>query len=131
MSKNYLSQYSPSEQSLEIAFNLFFTTQGEVEYLELSSTQEDDYKGFSLCGKYNQEEELIRKDIFNHLSKEAKEVALTVINAPTEIIEVITTDALGMYSKKLLKKYFRKEKGWKKLKVEKVFKELTTYANNL
>lgn len=127
---NYYSQYNPSEEALQMAYNLMFTQSGEIPYLELSNFKEEEYRGFTLPAKDNPEENYSKKEIFQRLSGEAKEVVETILNAPSEIIELITTNKFGLYSKELIQKYFV-GKGWKRRKVLKAFEELTAYTSCL
>ena len=131
MKKNYYNQYNPSDQTLEMTYNLFFTDYGEVPYFELSTFKEGDYEGFSLPSNNNQEKEYIRKELFQQLSAEAKEVIDIIINAPTEILELITTSKFKLFSKNKIRDYFHQHKGWKKQRVDKVFREITNYVDNL
>lgn len=122
------SVYDPTLQTIEIIYNLLYTKNGEVEYLELSEEQ-DGQRGFSLPSKDNQEIEYLKKEAYLKLSKEAREVIQTVLDSPDEVLELFVTSKIGLYSKRLLKKYFLKK--WTPSRVERVFKELNIYVNEL
>jgi len=130
MHKNYYNQYKPSDEIIEMTYNLMFTTKGEIPYLELSSFNQDNYRGIILSSKSNPEKDYSKREAFQKLSDEAKEVVETILDAPLEITELITTSVFGLYSKTLIRKYFLK-KGWKNQNVEKVFKELSTFISHL
>lgn len=58
--------------------------------------------------KLNPEILLLKKQQFNNLSKEAKEVIQLILNAPTEILEMIKTPKQNRITKVCLKKYLTK-----------------------
>jgi len=64
----------------------------------------------------NIEKEIIKKDLFEKLSNEAKEVLNIVYNSPAELLEFAITPARHMWSSKGVKKYFKKTIGTKKAK---------------
>lgn len=130
MQKNYYNQYNPKERDLELVFNLMFTQKGEIPYLELSNFEDGENRGFTLPSVDNPEFYLLKKESFQKLSYEAREVIKTILDAPTEITELITTNVFGLYSKKLIKKYFL-DKGWKRKLLDNVFNELATFASDL
>lgn len=125
MKKNYYSQYNPSEVDLLTAYNLMFGN-GQVAYSELPW---GDSEQLILPSDSNQEESYLRKEAFEKLSDEAKEVINVLLNSSGEILQMICTSKFGMHSKRLLEKYFHENKGWKNKKIEKTFKEITHYVN--
>lgn len=122
MKKNYLTRYNPSDYSLTMAFQLLFTLNGQVELSEetIGVPPSED----------NPERTIIKKDLFEKLSKESKEIVETVLNAPKEVDDVLRTEKYGLFSKNLIKQFFLR-KGWRKEKISKAFKELKTYTENL
>jgi len=124
--KNYYSVYNPSEFDLQLICNLLFNVHSQVEYSELPWKDE---LTLILESKLNQENEFFKKEAFENLSSEAKEVVNIVLNSPDEILQLICTSKFGMYSKDLLKKYLHKNKGWENKKIKKVFRELSKYVN--
>lgn len=64
----------------------------------------------------NIEKEIIKKDLFEKLSEEAKEVVSLVYNCPAELLEFAITPARHIWSSKGVKKYFKKTIGTKKTK---------------
>lgn len=128
MKKNYYSQYNPSEVDLLTAYNLMFGKEGQISYSELPW---GDSEQFILPSDSNQEKSFLRREAFEKLSDEAKEVIDVLLNSSGEILQIICTSKFGMYSKRLLKKYFHENKGWKNKKIEKTFREITHYVNAL
>jgi hypothetical protein len=121
--------YSNTDLSLEIAYNLMFTNHGEISYMELSTF--GDEKNFTLPSHFNQEEEYLKKEAFEKLSKEAKDVINIVLGSPAEILEKFKTSKYNLYSKELLKRYLKEKFNWKKPKMDRVFVELASYTNQL
>lgn len=74
----------------------------------------------------NQEKQLIKHEQFKELSSEAKEVIDIVLNAPKEILEVITAPSKEETSKKRLRPYLAKK--WGRAKVNKIFDELKEFT---
>jgi hypothetical protein len=73
---------------------------------------------------------LIKKEGYRKLSDEAKEVIQTILYAPAEVLSLIESKRRGV-SKTLAMKYFHKNKGWKKLKVDRVFSEVKIYVRGI
>lgn len=124
---NKKDHFSNTDFSLEIVYNLMFTQKGEISYVEMSTF--GDEKNFILAGKFNQEEEFMKKEAFDKLSAEAKQVINLILNSPSEILEKFKTKKYKLYSKELLKSYLKENLYWKKPKMDRVFSELTLYAN--
>jgi hypothetical protein len=131
MKKNYYSAYNPSNFDLQMVCNLLFNVNSQVEYSELPWMNKNEEKTFMLESELNQESELFKKEAFENLSFEAKEVISIILNSPDEILQLICTSKFGMYSKRLLIKYLHKNKGWENKKIEKTFREITYYVNAL
>lgn len=121
--------YSNTDLSLEITYNLMFTNHGEIPYIELSTFGNE--KNFVLPGHFNQEDEYLKMESFEKLSKEAKDVIDIVLNSPAEILEKFKTSKYNLYSKELLKGYLKEKFNWKKPKMDRVFVELASYTNQL
>ncbi len=124
-----VDNYSNTDLSLEVVYNLMFTSYGEISYMELSTF--GDEQNFVLPGHFNQEEEYLKKEAFEKLSREAKQVIDIVLNSSSEILEKFKTSKYNLYSKELLKGYLKEKFQWKKPKIDKVFVELSTYTNQL
>ena len=56
--------------------------------------------------KNNPETMLLKKQQFNNLSEEAKEVIQLILNSPTEILELIKTPKQNRITRTRVKKYF-------------------------
>ncbi len=105
--------------NIECAVNAFC----ESNYIPLNLAENE-----ILC--YNNPEMIYeKKDSFNHLSAEAKEVIKIVLNAPTELSELFSTNGERV-SKDNLKQYLRRTKRWKHRVIDEVFKEIKGYVNS-
>lgn len=74
------------------------------------------------------EDEIIMKDSFSHLSKEAMEVINLVLNSPMEVIECLKTPKYDKISKRKVRKYLEKN-GWETRKVKSCFEELREFCS--
>ena len=101
---------------------------GDIPYNEYP--EEDDMESITLPSNSNQEKEIIKQDLFDKISKEAKEVIALILNSPTEIIETFITEKYKKISREKIKNRLIIN-GWKQQKVEKVFSELKTFVTNL
>jgi hypothetical protein len=70
------------------------------------------------------EETLIHKDALEKLSSEAKEVIILIFNAPKEILETLAADKYDKVSKRKIRDFLIREKGWERANVKKCFREL-------
>lgn len=77
------------------------------------------------------EEIVIRKELFENLSAEAKQVVFLILNAPQETFEALGTPITGKINPASICKYLHKKVRWSLPRVRRVVKELTAYANNL
>lgn len=78
----------------------------------------------------NPEEIAIKKQNFELLSDEAKEVIETILNGPEEILESFKTSKIKKFSKNKIKEFFYNI--WKsKLITDEVIKEITIWVKNL
>lgn len=78
----------------------------------------------------NPESEILKRENYNELSDEAKEVIHIILNSPKEVIELFLTPTRKQMSKRMLKDALIK--CWKSaFIVEQVFKEITKWVNNL
>lgn len=124
---NRISRYDPSEESLMVVFNLMYKENAVIQYSDLSPDAELQLI-FQSPSRLNQEDIFIKKESYLKLTSESREVIDTILNAPNEMLEMITTSKFGLYSKRALKKYLMKN-GWKERKVNKVFGELAVFVN--
>lgn len=131
--KNFFTSCRLKEEDFILVFNLIFRNEGQMEYFEGDLPKEDKFNNLriGLSSRPIQEERYIKKESFEMLSEEAKEVIETVLNSPDEILDFFLTSKIGMYSKRLIKKYFYKNRGWKKKKIDKVFRELSLYVDSM
>ncbi len=77
------------------------------------------------------EELAIRKELFENLSAEAKQVVHLILNAPQETLEALGSPITGRINTVSIGWYLRKKIAWPLPRIRKVVKELTIYANNL
>lgn len=79
---------------------------------------------------------VIKQDLFDKLSDEAKEILLTIINSPTEFAEFCVVDRTGKFKRRknddtyFIKIYFRKIWG-SRLKVKKAFSEIENFIKKI
>jgi len=78
----------------------------------------------------NQEKKVIKSEEFNNLSDEAKEIILTILNCPEEIIDLITTPKLGKFSIKRIRNTFA-EMWNSKLIADSAIMEIKRWVRNL
>jgi len=119
MRKKYFAQYNPSEESLELVYNLLYNKDAVIEYSELTMTP----------SPLNQEKEYMKKEAFEQLSKESREVINTILNCSAEVYAMITTKDFGICSMRTLRDYFMHKKKWAGRKVDKSFSEIIRYVN--
>ena len=101
---------------------------GDIPFNE--SPEEDDKESIVLPSESNQEKEIIRQDLLDKISKEAKEVIALILNSPTEVLETFITKKYKKISKEKIKNHLIIN-GWKMKNVEKVFLELKTFVIDL
>jgi hypothetical protein len=78
----------------------------------------------------NPEAFLIKKDCFQKLSKESKEVISIIFNSPREVLELITSKQYKIISKKTIQKFLLENRGWSKRKVSRCFEELKVFSTS-
>lgn len=115
---------NPDETWL-IVINLMYRKDAVMDYTHVPFDQYD-----KMILPHDPEELLIRKDNYQNLSREAQEIIQTILESPKEVLSLITTSKLGLFSKRVLKKYLMK-KGWREKEVNEVFTELSVYVNGL
>ena len=72
----------------------------------------------------------IKKDEWNNLSSEAKEVIQTILSGPNEILEIIQTPERKLLTKRSITRYFRSI--WKSRFISNItIKEITKWVNQL
>jgi hypothetical protein len=124
-----------------IAYQVGFKN-GEIPYCEVAtqfnhsnSIPNDNYQGetnFILQSKHeNQETIVIKKDLVNKLSFEAKDVVKLLLNSPSEIVDSFSTSKYKCTSKNKIMEYLVQNMKWPKKKVVKVFTELKTFTKEL
>jgi hypothetical protein len=85
-----------------------------------------------LCNRYNPEEMAVRNDLFKRLSKEARETVDIVFNVPAELLAEIESKGshIGLITKRSLRRYLKRKKGWTFLVIGRVFDELKQLVGN-
>lgn len=113
------------ERDWVVGFNLFFN------YSEISieaETEQWNDKSYILQemsdNQTNAETELIKKDCFEHLSNEAKEICNLIFNSSAEVLALIKSPTYNRISQSRIKKLLKK-RGWEELTIYRSFKELT------
>lgn len=120
MSKNNLTRYNASTENLIITFLLLYKRESDVDCSTLN-----------LPSTLNQEKEFMRKEAYEQLSEDAKEIVQLIFSSRKEVLELITTEKFKSISKNLIQKYLLKYRRWKKEKINKAFRELSRYTNQL
>jgi hypothetical protein len=113
-------------------FNYLVVYQYIRHGIELINCLENDCEeeGIILEAVSNPEHDFMKKESYERLSDEAKEVIDIVLNSPNEILELFTTPKQQKISAALLKNVLSKT--WKsRFIVENVFKELKQWVNQL
>jgi len=88
----------------------------------------DESEIFLIDETVNPEKDLIKKESYQNLSDEAKQVIDICLNAPMEIMNQLKSPIFGVVSKNSLLKYFRKI--WKRQKTFSVFQEVSEFVEN-
>ena len=96
------------------------------DYIPLTTT--DEQGQMILKEQKNPENLYLKKEAYQKLSEEAKEIIMTIINAPTEMIEIFSPK-LGKVNINKIVLYFRKIFGNRKTKL--AVKEISKFVDNL
>jgi len=82
------------------------------------------------CRIQSPEKLLLKKDGYENLSNEAKEIIQTVLNCPEEMLHIFQTKHKNIFSKNIARKYFRKS--WNsKFIVDMTFIEIGKWVKTL
>ena len=127
MKKNYYSAYNPSDYDWA---KFYYLNRPLTITEEYSKKMEDQQGTVILSSSLNQETSLIAKDNFQKLSAEAKEIIMTVLNTPDELLNVLTTPT-GKFCRRYIVRYFKKKKKWNMKTTERIFGEVVEYVNEL
>lgn len=74
---------------------------------------------------------IYRKESFERLSDEAKDVVMLILETPFELLQMLFTDNWGLFSRRRLRRFLRKRNGWDKWKTKRVLKELRSYTKEI
>jgi hypothetical protein len=74
---------------------------------------------------------LQRKESYEELSEEAKEVAELILTVPTELLSYMVTKKYKSFSLRRLRKFLRKRNGWSRKKTKQVLSELKKYTKEI
>lgn len=90
-----------------------------------------DEREFPLYTKIPNPETLyIKNEAFEELSNEAKEIIISIVSCPEEMLIIFKTKKRKLFSKKVARTYYRKK--WKsKFIVDMAFKEITRFVKTL
>lgn len=73
---------------------------------------------------------LLKKEAYEQLSNEAKEIIWAIANCPEELLDIFKTKRKKVFSKKVTRKHFRNK--WKsKFIVDLTIKEITLWVDQL
>jgi len=73
---------------------------------------------------------VIKKNQYENLSKEAKEMIEAILYSPSEVFDLLATPERGLLSQRSIRKYFRKI--WKsKFITDQTIKEIKSWVNQL
>lgn len=129
MKKNYYSAYNPGDFDWAKFYNLMYRP---LLIVDDYSKQSEELKGqIVISSSLNQEKKLIEKDEFLHLSEEAKEVVMTILDTPDELVGMLTTTKTRKFCKRYVKRFFKMTKKWNQKKTDRIFNELESYVNSL
>lgn len=84
----------------------------------------------TLVGANDPEREMIKKDLFQCLSHDAKEIVALILNGPNEIFESFFTSKYHCVSKDLIRKHL-KRKGWSYKKIMAGFAEIRDFTKEI
>lgn len=79
-------------------------------------------------GMLSPEEKYLKKEAYEKLSKEAREVIETILGAPTEILECFMSVHYNKINKRKIKTYL-KTNGWNRPTLKKCFAELKLFCS--
>ena len=102
----------------------------ESSYVSLSQEPLTENQFEQLREKNSALDLLIRKELVSNLSKDAKEVVLTILDAPMNILEVLSPANYKRPTRNMLRKYLF-QSGWEHKKIDAVFIELKEYSGQL
>jgi hypothetical protein len=119
------------EEDWRTAYSIIFNN-GIFPYLE---TEDSD---FILTSQHNPEKELIKKDLIQNLSAEAKDVISLIFKSPIEVLKDLmpskytgeTSETGVKYSKEKIR-YRLISNGWKAKKVDRAFQEIRSLVREL
>lgn len=84
----------------------FHVIYGQMSIINTVEHNEEEGTIILKSKKLNPETLLLKKQQFNNLSEEAKEIIQLILNAPNEILELIKTPQQNRITKTRLRKYF-------------------------
>lgn len=78
---------------------------------------------------FSPEDIAIRKNLVENLSAEAKDVIMTILNCPEEILSVAKPRKYENLSKRRVQEYLKKKLRWSPKKIESCFREISELAS--
>jgi hypothetical protein len=117
-----------SEHSILVAYKMIKNDVGRINTIE---TEDSEVDGFIIIpSEVNPEIMLIKKQNYENLSNEAKEVIDIILNSPQEVIDVFSTPKLKMISIKMLREALIT--CWKSVPlVEQAIKEISQWVRKM
>ena len=100
-----------NERAWKQGFAVLYGKWMEINTIEIGSEKGASINGNTIILESNQptpEEILIKKDAFNNLSTEAKEIIRIILNTPSEMLQAVTTKKANKISRPLIQKYLSK-----------------------
>lgn len=102
----------------------------EANYVYLNTVEPHNEEGNILPSKQPSPEEIVIKvDLYNKLSEEAKEVIDTILNGPKEVLELFASPVQKSINVRRVQKYY--ERKWQKTITRYVIKEIRHWISQL
>jgi len=108
--------------------NHYLTVYQTLKNDDISLTTTDEQGQMILEEQKTPENLYLKKEKYQKLSSEAKEIIMTIINAPAEMIEIFSPVKHKTNINKIIS-YFKKIFGYRKTKL--AVKEITKFVDNL
>lgn len=118
-----MSRHKGSTKLEEIDYIQAYAASQNVNYLEV----EECLYFHELLTDSNPEKSLIKKEMFNVLSSEAKEILGLILNSPTEFLSIFGFETAKQANKEIIKKKLSKQWNDKRY-VNKLFNEISEFV---
>ncbi|HUU89009.1 MAG TPA: hypothetical protein VMX17_14840 [Candidatus Glassbacteria bacterium] len=113
-------------RAIQIMFGKWYS----VNHTDHNYENEDGHEYTLPSQTISVEQKIIKNEMWENLSEEAKEIVMAIISSPDEIINIFKTPKRGIYSKKKIKKHFSKI--WSSKFISDItIQEITKWVNQL